>query len=304
MESIAYGALKYYTGYMKQKRGAFVLLLGFLACAAAAAQETRPVIQLNPFFIEGVGVEESRLIVSLVQSYLSDIGVLVNFGSPTRGGVPAGTIPEESSGGGGSRPPDYTINGTIRLEHDSLVFYLEIMNAKTAERHSFNSVYKSAVELTLKTRSVLETAFSAGGSGPEKKPAAAPEAVSENLVIGTWKGEPGTEIIRLHRGGRGVAIFSSGAQMVLSYSIENKVLKVLQVSPNSERFYYPLPPETASQIAAGAEPMSWELSLYERGSVLWGVRFATGVRMENGAVAELLPGGDIRETLWTKLGQR
>jgi hypothetical protein len=287
---------------MKQKRGAFFLLLGFLA-GFAAAQETRPVIQLNPFFIEGVGVEESRLIVSLVQSYLSDIGVLVNFGSP-RSGVPADTIPDESSGGGASQPPDYTINGTIRLEQDSLVFHLEIMNAKTAERHSFNSVYKSAVELTLKTRSVLETAFSAGGSGPEKKPAAAPEAVSENLVIGTWKGEPGTEIIRLHRGGRGVAIFSSGVQMVLSYSIENNVLKVRQVSPNSERFYYPLPPETASQIAAGAEPMSWELSLYERGNVLWGVKFSTGVRMENGAVAELLPGGDVRETLWTKLGQR
>jgi hypothetical protein len=90
--------------------------------------------------------------------------------------------------------------------------------------------------------------------------------------------------------------------MVLSYVIENNVLKITQVSPNSERFYYPLPQETARQLAAGAEPMSWELSLYQQGTMLAGVRLSTAVRMEGNQAVELLPGGDVREVIWTRAG--
>jgi hypothetical protein len=267
---------------MKRKGPGLFLLLGFIALAAFAEEE-KPVIQMNPLFFEGLGIEESRFIESLLQSYLSDIGVL-------GGGLPA------------SRPPDYTITGNIRLERDGHMFLLEITNTRTGESFAFTSVYKSTGELALKARSLLESAFSAGGLESEKKPASRPERLSENLVIGTWKGEAGIEMVRLQRGGRGVAVFSSGAQMVLSYTIENNVLKIQQVSPNQERFYYPFPQEVARQIAAAADPVSWELSLYQQGSVLSGVKLSTGVRLENGAVAELLPAGDVREVVWAKSG--
>jgi hypothetical protein len=107
-------------------------------------------------------------------------------------------------------------------------------------------------------------------------------------------------MIRLQRDGRGVAVFSSGVQMVLSYVIEHNILRVWQISPNSERFYYPLPYDTARELAAGAEPMAWELSLYSRGTVLGGIKIATGVQLEGNRVVKLLPGGDIREVEWTR----
>ena len=263
-----------------------------LCIHTANGQEGKPLIQLNPFSIDGIGTEESRLIVSLVRSYLSDIGNVI--GSPSRdSGAP--TPPGISA--------DYTINGTIRMGQDGHVFSVEITNARTGERHSVTSMYRNTGEIALKTRAFLESAFAAGGLEPERAPERIPERPSEGLITGTWRGEPGIEMVRLMPGGRGLAIFSSGAQMVLSYAIEGYTVRIWQISPNSERFYYPLPLEAAIHVAQGAEPMSWELSLYQNGTVLGGIRVSTAARISGGRVTELLPYGDVREILWTKTGR-
>jgi hypothetical protein len=264
------------------------------------AQENRPVIKLNPFFIEGIGIEESRLIESLIQSYLSDIGEVVNYFDAALAPDPFENADDDLNSW--TRIPDYTVTGTIHLERDRRIFLLELLNTRTGKTYSFTSIYKTTGELVLKARSILETAFAAGGFESGKSPEALPGPVSESQIVGTWRGEPGIEMIRLQRGGRGVAVFSSGAQMVLSYTIENNTLRVWQVSPNSEWFYYPLPYETARALTAGAEPMIWELSLYSGGTVLGGVKIATGVQLEGNQVLKLLPGGDIRKVEWTRGG--
>jgi hypothetical protein len=283
---------------MRQKRFAFFLFLTVILCSIEA-QESKPLIQLNPFSIEGIGDEESQLIVSLVQSYLSDIGQVVNYAVPSyQEGARESSRPALSPFSNSSA--DCTINGTIRMDRDGHIFLLEIINTKTGESYSVSSVYRSTGEMALKARSVLESAFATGGLDAERKPAARPERISEGMIIGTWKGEPGIEIIRLLQGGRGLAVFSSGAQMVLSYIIADNTLKIWQISPNSDRFYYPLPQHIAKQLAQGAEPILWELSLYQHGMVLGGVRLSTAVRTANDEVVELLPGGDIREVMWSK----
>jgi hypothetical protein len=285
--------------FMNMKRILWAsILFAALILAPLGAQENKPVIKLNPLFIEGIGIEESRLIESLIQSYLSDMGEVINY-------FDAALDPNSLSNSGNAldswtRIPDYTVTGTIHMERDSRIFALEFLNTRTGQTWSFTSIYKSTGELALKARSILESAFAAGDFGAEKKPEAVPEPVSEGRIVGTWRGEPGIEMIRLQRGGRGVAVFSSGAQMVLSYSIEGNTLRVWQVSPNSERFYYPQPYEIAKELAAGAEPMNWELSLYRGGTVLGGVKITTGVQFEGGALVKLLPGGDIREVEWTR----
>jgi hypothetical protein len=282
------------------RRGALLLLLGFCTCFLSA-QENKPVIQLNPFYIEGIGQEESRLIESLVKDYLSDIGEVISLLNPHAQNLDM-LPPVQDAPQSAARPVDYSISGNIRLDRDGTVFLIEILNTKTGEHFVFNSVYKSTGELMLKARLALENAFSTGRETTKRLAGLKAEPLGESRIVGAWKGEEGIEMIRLQREGRGVAIFSSGAQMVLSYVIENNILKITQVSPNSERFYYPLPQETARRIAAGAEPMTWELSLYQQGTMLAGVRLSTTARMEGNQVAELLPGGDVREVIWTKAG--
>ncbi|MDR1279060.1 MAG: hypothetical protein LBK02_09935 [Treponema sp.] len=282
-----------------KKKLRVIVLFTFLIFPLLEAQENKPLIKLNPLFIEGIGIEESRLIESLILSYLADIGELISYFDPARTGEPFAN--DENAPDSWSRPPDYTVTGTIHLERDSRIFLLELLNTKTGETCSFTSIYKSTGELVLKARSILESAFAAGGFENGKKTEAPPEPISESQIVGSWRGETGIEMIRLQRGGRGVAVFSSGAQMVLSYVIEDNTLRVWQISPNSERFYYPLPYDAARELSAGAEPMTWELSLFSGGTVLGGIKIATGVQLEGNRALNLLPGGDIREVEWTKV---
>ncbi|MCL2880341.1 MAG: hypothetical protein FWF29_08865 [Treponema sp.] len=290
---------------MKQKNIAFIIF--FCISILRVAAEDKPVIQVNDFSTLGISSEETRLIQALFTSYLSDMGQLIpKIGAQT--GAQPDSSPDQPLSSDtdnqlkentGVRAADFSINGTIRLEQDGHVFRLDITNVKTGEVYSVSSIYKTTGELALKARSILETAF-AESKETEKPAPSNPEPISESQIIGAWRGEAGIEMVNLQRGGRGVAFFSSGAQMVLSYTIANNSLEVKQISPNSERFYYPLPLFAAIRLAEGAEPMVWNLSLYQNGTVLSGVRQSTAVRMELDKVGELVNGGDVRQIQWTK----
>ncbi|MDR1286252.1 MAG: hypothetical protein LBK08_01455 [Treponema sp.] len=251
------------------------------------AQNGKPVIAALPFSVEGISGDEGRLLESLIRSYLSELGEVI--------GVP----PEAASGetgpaaGAFSKKPEFTVSGSIRAEGDLCTLTVNI-EAATGGMRTWSYSYKTTGELVLKVRSALEAAFTPPSGEEAPVPA---EDISENRIMGSWKGETGIETVRLYRGGRGMAIFSSGVHMTLSYTIDNNVLTVRQVSPNTERYYYPLPYEDARALSAGAEPVIWELRLYGRGTALRGLKMSTGFR-RNGDETELIP--EVRDVEWTK----
>ena len=297
-------------GYFMKNKVFTLGVVFFFPLFIAWAQETRPIIRFSPFYTQGIGIEETRFIESLIQSYLSNMGEVVNYfdNSP----------PSSSHAGSGmfssdawTKAPDYVISGSIYLERDNRIFTLEIHNTHTGETSRTTSVHKTASDLVLKARSLVETTFSspiqiakgeasANTDGTRKEQ---PEIITENGIAGTWRGESGIEMIRLQQGGRGVAFFTSGAQMNLTYTIENNVLKVKQDCPNSERFYYPLPYGVARQLSAEADPMSWELLLYAGGTHLKGVRISTEAKVVEDALVQLLPGA-TRDSDWIRANQR
>jgi hypothetical protein len=248
-------------------------------------QQEKPLVKVQPLIIEGLGQEEARIIETLIHSYITGLGtvttipasaetaeqVLPDF-SPAE--LPA-KLPAES-------PADYTFSGSVTLDHDNRILIMEVGNLRTGETFSYTSSYKTTGELALKARALVESAFSGGtlsgnpeGGGRAIIREAVPETVSERSILGTWRGDLNIEIIRLQRGGRGIAIFSSGALMDLIYDIEGNTLKIRQNSPNTERYYYPAPYETAKFLAENAEPMRWELLLYENGTILRGIRIVS-----------------------------
>jgi hypothetical protein len=168
-----------------------------------------------------------------------------------------------------------------------------IENGTSGRANTYTRPYRGAGELALTLRSVLETAF----APVREEGDAQAEVLSENRLIGSWRGEPGIVMIRLYRGGRGTAVFSSGARMTLSYTIEDGLLTLRQVSPNSEGYYYPLPYEQARLLSEEAGPMIWEFRLYGGGSVLRGLKYATVYRAGEGEAA-LIP--EIQEVEWTR----
>lgn len=280
-----------YTSYMRRR-----ILTGFAVFfipLCAGAQSDRPGIRFDALMAEGISSNEKKLIESLILSYLQDFGELVSF-------------PADSNDENESETPfiDFVISGSIYLERESRIFMLQIDRLSTGEKNSFTSVYRSAGEMVLKARSFLENAFSSSGNISPASMAknSDPEKIDTNSLLGTWQGEQGIEMIRFQRSGRGIAIFSSGAQMVLSYSINDNTLHVRQNSPNSLRYYHFLPIEAARKMAEAAPPMEWEFILCENGTVLRGFKFAAKAKMD-GEILEEITLRDVQEVEWKKLSR-
>jgi hypothetical protein len=285
---------------MKEKGFSFFLVL-ILWTFSLWAEETKPVIRLLPFTVEGIGAEEAQFIESLIQSYAADMGELVLQIDP-----PVNSLAFRESGAftmdmGVDRHPDYILSGSIHLDQENRILELEIIKTNTGETVYYTSTHKTTSDLALKIRSLVEAAFSVGTG--EAVPNEIPqEILSEARIQGTWRGDTGIEIVRLLRGGTGIAILSSGAQMNLIYRIEKNTLRVTQDSPNTERFYHPLPFELARELSARAEPWQWEFFLYEDGTILRGIKTFTSVRYGETRGMEVLP-GTIQEAEWTKFNR-
>jgi hypothetical protein len=270
-----------------------VLLVSMLGFARLGADELGPIIEFMPFVIDGLGPEEARFISALIQSYVADIGEVARRYDPS---------PEEISGTDpapeGTRKPDFILSGSITAVQDNQILALKVVKTETGEAVYHSSSHKTTSDLTLKVRSLVEAVFSAGLNEAFDREIPR-EIISEGKIWGTWRGDAGVEIVRLQRGGAGIAILSSGAQMNLSYRIEDNTLKIFQMSENTERFYHPMPFVIARELSIRAEPWQYEFSLYEDGTVLRGIKKFTDVVYDDTRIMELLP-GSVREAEWIK----
>jgi hypothetical protein len=281
-----------------------VVILAVLLPAFLAAENEKPLVLFSPLIVEGISADEARFIESLIFSYINTLGEVL---APPEffDGI------EYSRPSGDERIPDYTFSGRITQGEGSHVLSIEIGMPGTGETVSFTSVHRTTGELVLNVRSVVESAFT--GRPLMTSRAVNPDGVkgeplTERTIAGIWRGEPGIEIVRLQQGGRGLAVFSSGGRMDLSYSIEQNTLKVVQDSPNTERYYQRLgdspvtvPYGVAKRLTLEAEPMRWELLLRENGTVLRGIKTFTGARYELETVMEITP-GMTGEVEWTRIG--
>jgi hypothetical protein len=181
------------------------------------------------------------------------------------------------------------------------VLTLDLSNTYTGETIQFSSTHRTTSELALKTRSLVQLAMESSRPGGEDAgETEEAEALSENLVIGRWRGDAGIEMVRLQGGGTGLAIFSSGAQMNIRYQIQDNTLYIVQISPNSERYYHPVPYGIARQLVELAEPMSWEFRLFGGGMSLRGQKTATAVEYSGETIVNLHQ-GTVRDAEWTKI---
>ncbi|MDR1108366.1 MAG: hypothetical protein LBL19_04955 [Spirochaetaceae bacterium] len=259
------------------------------------SQAYKPLVGIKPFTVQGIRTDEAGIIESLIQSYVEELGnevVLLD---------PAFTIDTSSYDSALFRLPEYIFSGSIIREGENRNLLLELHTQTTGERILYSSTHKSLSDLVLKARSLVALAITAGAAAVREE-APAPEQLTVNRLTGTWRGDAEIQVVRFTRNLAGTAIFTSGAQMRLVYTIENNTLKVFQNSPNTERFYHPLPYRVAQQVSAEAEPIRWEFQLYEQGRLLRGKKIGTGVRYNGDTVLELVPGAEVGVE-WTKYGR-
>jgi hypothetical protein len=247
-----------------------ILAAGLLLSAPLAAQTQKPLIQLSSLDAEGLGAEETRLFGNLIRSYLSDFGDLTGYFDDTLQNQ-VRSSPRVSSRNL-DRPPDYILSGRVNLERNRYRFVLEVRTTSSGEVSVLAIEGQGMGELILRARSLVESAFKgeSGAAGPGEAP-----RLSEELAMGTWRGEPGIEMVRLYGSGRGIAFFSSGVRMNLNWIISGDTLRVEQSSPNMGRFYAAFPAAAADSLVQRAEPMRWELRPHRNRNTLRGERIFT-----------------------------
>jgi hypothetical protein len=270
------------------------LAAGLLLVMPLGAQPRKPLIELSSLRAEGLGAEEARLIGNLVRSYLSDFGEVVgsfnvSLHQPPRGDRPPAEPPLSGApdrtllgSGDPGRLPDYILSGRIHLDRGTFKFILEIDDTAAQETNVLSMESQSMGEMVLRARALVETAFNVeiGGSPGRDDPL----RLNRDLVMGTWRGEQGLEMIRLYNSGRGIAVFSSGPRMNLSWHIAGDTLRVERSSPGTE------PPSPGA--AERAEPPRWELRLHGNRNTLRGERIFTapGPESPEGGTGEPLFG--------------
>jgi len=270
-----------YNCILAMHKRVLILITALLIPLTAETQESRPLIGLNPLKSQGLNSEETRFLESLIQLYTSNEGRVVYSSTVT---------------------PDYFLSTSVSKERSGYIFTLEILDTRMKETSRFTSVHRTSGDLALKLRSIIENSFrerfqvSEGNSVSVKA-----EKIVESSIAGTWRGEPGIEMIRLMEGGSGTAFFSSGVKMDLRYTIENDILVVTQTSPNTESFYHHLPQGTARQLSARAAPMRWELVLHSGGSRLKGTKISTEVKIEGNTVSGYY--SEAKNSNWIKVNR-
>ncbi|QQO07972.1 TP0183 family DNA metabolism protein [Breznakiella homolactica] len=280
------------------KKVLFTVLILSLLISGVGAQEQKPVIWVMPFSIQGIGEDEARIIEALIQSYIIDLGAMnIDFEAILT--TPPQTDEEAGSTPAAGEDPDYILSGSIKVDGDNRVLIIEVVNIKTGEMVNFSSNHKTISDLALKSRALVQQALMSGGAEENAAANEVPEAITGQKLTGRWKGDKGIEVVRLLRDGTGLAVFSSGAQMSLSYTITGDTVEIIQTSPNSDRFYHPVPYGVAKQLVELAEPMKWKFRLFGDGLYLRGTKSATAVEYTGETILNLTY-GDEREAEWVK----
>ncbi|MCX7656758.1 hypothetical protein [Treponema sp. J25] len=282
----------------------FVWIVGGLMLFAQE-NASKPIMVILPFSAVTEYQEETKTLEKLIAAYVIQEGQFTLALPGETGEVP------KTQGESLDSPSDrsqleslfsaqYIITGSVGKLGNKVILTLERIKLSDGQKITVSGRYATFEELLSHLSPLLEQLVwiekKASPSGSETK-----EPITEELLIGSWWGDRGIEMVRLFSGGKGQAILTSGAKMELSYSIQPQGVKIWQSSPNQDRFYHPVPYKVAQQLVDIARPMEWEFTIYEGGK-LKGIKRATAVRYEGETIIEVIH-GSVREAEWTKIGR-
>jgi hypothetical protein len=280
------------------KKGPAIFVLSVLAMTAKMNAEEE-VVQFLPLSVNSVSDAEGRIIEALIVSYISEMdGIIVYPSETTSMETPASAEEAPDT----HRPADYTLSGSLSLEDGATILRIDVDKNASGEHYLYTSAHKTTSSLALKIRSIVEDVWAQLNAENRVLNEPLRETIVESSIHGIWRGDGGVEMLRFLPNGRGMAVFSSGVNMNLSYTIENNTLKVAQTSLNYARYYHPLPLPVAEELVKAAEPMKWEMYLYDNGTQLKGVRIETAVQFEGENVFRFIPGA-IKQAEWSKLAR-
>ena len=103
-------------------------------------------------------------------------------------------------------------------------------------------------------------------------------------LAGSWKGEPGLDRVMILRGGRGMAVFSSGVSVSLDLKIDNGYLLVTQKGSLQPRQFLNLPDEIARQAVQKTNPPQWRFLVSPDKKILSGTKVDAQIQYNETAI--------------------
>ncbi len=103
-------------------------------------------------------------------------------------------------------------------------------------------------------------------------------------LAGSWKGEQGLDRVMILRGGRGMAVFSSGVSVSLDLKIDNGYLLVTQKGSLQPRQFLNLPDEIARQAVQKTNPPQWRFLVSSDKKILSGTKVDAQIQYNETAI--------------------
>lgn len=183
---------------------------------------------------------------------------------------------------------EYVFSGRINTNQEGITLELKLKGGPDSTTRIISKVYDNSNRILLESRSIVKSLFdlSIPVSSDNMQAIQSSELLSPNTdmdtalvpvasidsLAGTWYGESGIEKIMILRGGRGVAVLTSGISISLELMISNGDLVIRQKGPMTSRQFIDLPEAVAKQASVASPPPEWRFRQNLDASILLGTK--------------------------------
>ncbi len=265
---------------MKATARAFCIAILTIAPLVGTGAQAVPSVAAYGLSSNDIGENVSRTVNDLVFSFIKELKSyriidLRNEVPPRDLGVPEGA--------------DYIFYGSLVSQADGTKLELVLKGGPQRVTRLISRIYDNSNIILLESRMLVRDLFDTSVTLPDAElPKARPEgpvvpdeprALSSlgpvndlDSLAGSWRGEAGVEKVMILRGGRGVAVLSSGVSIPLELFLSGGTLVVRQKGPSNLRQFIDLPDPVARQAVSAAPPLEWYLMESEDHKTLGGTK--------------------------------
>ena len=174
---------------------------------------------------------------------------------------------------------DYVFAGKITGLENGIQLELMLKNSSDKITRRISKIYQSVNLILLDSRVLVSDIFDKSVNlsaiynledSDSRNDSDVEEVKNIDILSGSWHGEEGLERVELMRGGRGIALLSSGITILLQVRVHEGYLTVNQSGKPMPRQFINLPDEIAKKAAEMGKTPSWKFLVSADNKILVG----------------------------------
>ena len=267
---------------------AFLLLLGIQTVLSAV-----PKVAVYQLQAPTMNEQTVQTVDNLVFSFIKELKTYTIFDLRTEPAPAA--FPSDLS-------VDYIFYGVLKEVPEGIKLELILKGQEDQVTRMISKVYENINRILLDSRLLVFNLFdfsikldALADSQQEEQTAEFTYIETVDSLAGSWKGEPGLDRVMILRGGRGMAVFSSGVSISLDLKIENGYLLVTQKGTMQPRQFLNLPDGIAQQAVQQIEPPQWRFLVSTDKKILSGTKIDAQIQYNETAIINIQYGTALVE---------